>query len=165
MLPTLNPWRLFLLWRSGCGFGIHSPFAFRFVTEVLRQPYSYYGYAELPDRRSRLLLRLLVAFRPERVAFYGGDDALRRAVSLANSRAKIIEGESDAEFVVADCRGWSSAEVSALFNRQPMPAALLLNCRSVPALADHGMTFNNHRGTVVVAPLPHLPRQDFDLRF
>ena len=34
------------------GFGIHSPFAFDFVTSTLRERYRYYAYADLADVRS-----------------------------------------------------------------------------------------------------------------
>ncbi|MBR5727503.1 MAG: hypothetical protein IKX39_02545 [Muribaculaceae bacterium] len=37
------------------GFGIHSPSAYRFVTEVLREPCHYYAYDQLRTWRKRLL--------------------------------------------------------------------------------------------------------------
>lgn len=166
MPSPLNPWRRFLMWRSGRGFGIHSPFAFRFVTEVLHQPYAYYSYADLgSDRAAHLLVRLMVAFKPGSVALVGCDDSLRRAVSLADSRVEIRDVAEGADFVVADCAMLSRAEVTALFVGHCRPHALLVNCRRLPDLTGYGMTFANSRGTVVVASHPHLPSQNFNLNF
>lgn len=41
----MNPWNIYLRWRHSRGYGVHSPFAYRFVTDVL-QPgnYGYYAY-------------------------------------------------------------------------------------------------------------------------
>jgi len=66
---TLSPLTLFRCMRHRRGFGIHSPFAFRFVTEVLAQRLPYYGYTDISgDPRIRLLFRLTVYFRPTTVA-------------------------------------------------------------------------------------------------
>ena len=43
----MNPWESYLRWRHSRGFGVHSPFAYRFVTDVLRPgQYGYYAYHE-----------------------------------------------------------------------------------------------------------------------
>ena len=166
MPSSLNPWRRFLMWRSGRGFGIHSPFAFRFVTEVLHQPCAYYAYAELGrDRTACLLVRLVAALQPRRVALRGVADSLRRALRLADSRIMIVDEIAEADLIVADCEGWSRAEISALFASEAPPRSMLVNCAHTPQLAGRGMTFANARGTIVVAALPHLPLQHFDLNF
>ena len=40
----LTMWQRF--WRSK-GFGVHSPFAFYFITNVMRQKYHYYAYESI----------------------------------------------------------------------------------------------------------------------
>lgn len=45
--------RLSRLWNS-CGFGIHSPFAFDFLTQVIRQSTPYYKYKELIEEEKRM---------------------------------------------------------------------------------------------------------------
>lgn len=38
-------WKAYLRWRHSRGFGVHSPYAYRFVTDVLHQgEYGYYAY-------------------------------------------------------------------------------------------------------------------------
>lgn len=76
-IPGFRP--LKRAWRSR-GFGIHSPFAFRFVTRVLREDGEYYAYREL--RRIAhsgarfadlsLLFRIICCFSPSEVGVFGG---------------------------------------------------------------------------------------------
>jgi len=35
--------------RTAKGFGVHSPFAFNFITNVLFEKYSYYAYFDIPQ--------------------------------------------------------------------------------------------------------------------
>lgn len=48
-------------YRHGKGFGVHSPFAFHFITTILNCKYSYYGYSEIeeaiPTTKSNKILR------------------------------------------------------------------------------------------------------------
>ena len=75
-------------WWRGRGFGVHSPFAFRFITDVLHHDdaYAYYAYDDLKERwsearhRDRISLRELLAIyrvgiwaAPERVKLCGAD--------------------------------------------------------------------------------------------
>lgn len=142
-------------WRS-CGFGIHSPFAYHFVTEVLclSPAYTYYAYALTSDRHMRLLVRLLAFFNPASVC-----------IRLGNPReaAGIVRAVVPSAAVLSD---------SAEFTITDMPLAvpgnaLVLGREAVAALAalpmEHGMIFSNGRDCAVVAALPHLPRQDFEI--
>lgn len=94
--------RLKRAWRSR-GFGIHSPFAFRFVTCVLRERGEYYAYAEL--RRIAhsgarfadlsLLFRLVCFFEPSVFGVYGDFGVQpRKTVALADSRVRIMDMNS-----------------------------------------------------------------------
>lgn len=166
MPPTLNFWRSFLRWRSGRGFGIHSPFAYRFVTEVLHQPCAFYAYDRLgPQPQVRLMVRLMAAFRPRRVALVECGGLLRQAVRMADSRVPVSNVTEGADLVAVDCSRVSPEAVEAMLCAEPRPHALLLNCPAPPQLQGYGMTFANARGTVVVASYKHLPRQDFEVRF
>ena len=57
--------------RHSRGFGIHSPFAYRFLTEVLRDSGMYYGH-ECLGRRERLLGRLRAFVDPIQLAPLAG---------------------------------------------------------------------------------------------
>lgn len=71
ILPRLLHW--LLRFRKRCGYGIHSPFAFGFVTEVIYEKGEYYAYSSLecpaPDcalrlKDLRLLFRMMNYQRP-----------------------------------------------------------------------------------------------------
>ena len=51
MLKSLKIW-LKRYWQSK-GFGIHSPFAYMFVTEIVHCPYSYYAYTDIANLSSK----------------------------------------------------------------------------------------------------------------
>ena len=44
----MNIWKGYLRWRHSKGFGVHSPFAYRFITDVLNPgSYGYYAYDQI----------------------------------------------------------------------------------------------------------------------
>lgn len=75
-------------WRHTRGYGVHSPFAYTVLTEVITMPHAYYGYAavdrlmkpstrhSLTARRSRLALRLAAFLRPDSVCVTDGSARL-----------------------------------------------------------------------------------------
>lgn len=89
--------------RTGKGFGVHSPFAFWLLTEVIRGRYAYYGYEEIEEAleqhpeegvlrgHCRLLLRLAgrmgaaMAILPD-----GTPAAVKAAVKGAGRRIRIL---------------------------------------------------------------------------
>ncbi len=93
--------------RHRCGYGIHSPYAFSFVTGVVYEREAYYAYAPLHDERrglpserrargrlrekdDRLLFRLANAARAKRIAVVGQDTALsERYLSAACPSARL----------------------------------------------------------------------------
>lgn len=169
MPSFLNLAARFRNWRHKRGFGIHSPFAFRFITEVLclPSPYGYYSYTDISDSGMRVLFRVTARFNPSTVAFIGDDRQVRHAVFAAVPKARPT-GIYDADFVVFDARSDRKLPADAI---PPSANAVILNYRkwrnrdayfaSLPA----GMTFSNGSSMCVVAALPHLPRQDFDVSF
>ena len=87
------------------GFGIHSPWAYTFVREVLcpRRGYAYYAYCGLPRLHGhineRLLFRLIVALQPASVAVVGAAEsrlgAVRTIVAVACPGCAIVDGDAD----------------------------------------------------------------------
>ena len=131
--------------RHSRGFGIHSPFAFRFLTEVLRDRGVYYGQKGL-DGRGRLLVRLR--------AFV---DPLQRA-PLADVRP-----------VNVVILGPESGPVT-----QPQENTIYYSdsrCEAVEALESrlnslgYGITFRSQSGANVIVPFHRLPRQVIETRF
>lgn len=96
-------------WRHSRGFGVHSPFAFRFIREVLREHRcAYYAYADIAGEVRRrpgvmalaealLLYRVAVDLRPVSacVAAGGARGALAAEI-LSKAGVPIVDG--DAEF-------------------------------------------------------------------
>lgn len=157
---------------SSKGFGVHSPFAFRFIREVLFQPYSYYAYAELdktmPDsprtvgKDLKRLYRIILHCSPREVINDSLDSALSHTVALAKSgyvnkndyRLRIVSPEVCAAAIPEE------EIVIWLDSRQSR-----LSLHRMAEFLDkkgHGMMFlGNHMS--VAFNLPSLPRQDFEL--
>ena len=162
----LNIKKVISRWRHGRGFGVHSPFAYRFITEVLRQPYGYYAYRELRgDDHSRLVFRIVLALRPASVALVDCPQ-YKRAVKAAAPKAATVSPDK-AALVIMDAAGRSAYNPALGSSRH----LILLNHTSSAAWNDYcrameaGMTFANRSTVAVAVALPHLPRQDFDVNF
>ncbi len=152
--------------RHGRGFGVHSPYAYRFITEVLHQPHSYYAYAHVPDdilsaHDWKLLVRLAVHFRPKTIALGPG---------VPSRVGRFVHK------IVPRARFGDSPDLLIAFNQIPQEYekdvcagdlhAIVLNSKSMPDAADrcHGMVFGNGKEWVMCA-YPHLPAQNFDVGF
>ncbi len=154
--------------RTALGFGVHSPFAFRFITEVLRPPrrYGYYAYGRIGnDSLARLAVRLLAALNPTTVAFEVADknrlEALRNIVAMVAPQARISRKEPQMLFIDAYT---ATVDLGAR-----KPCHMLIFGRHAAATAatiapEKGkMVFTNDSDIAVVAALPHLPFTVFHL--
>lgn len=157
--------------RHRYGFGIHSPFAYRFITGVLAQRLPYYGYADISsDPRVRLIFRVTAYFAPQHVLILSSQPRLlKMAVHRAYSRA-VIGGRmaSKPDFVVADAMDATEDEMARHASEGTNMIVLNATRKLRPRLGDamaHGMIFDNGRGTLVVIPDRGLPRQDFRVNF
>lgn len=155
-------------WRHKRGFGIHSPFAFRFVTEVLNQKHPFYAYTTLGrDKRSRLAHRLAVSFKATRVMFMGAEAMCEKALSTANSGIETVKSHPD--FIIVDASKVDRGACIVALNNWKAHA-MIVNASGVFAHQlrhhlQHGMTFTNAHGTIVIAAHPHLPRLDFHVTY
>lgn len=158
------------------GFGVHSPFAFSFINDVLRMRsgYGLYCYDSVaavarrtgvPVRLLRLWARIVWRFAPSgnitlgegaeaasEVALCAGADASHPAGVLWVGR----DSGCDAGSLAADMAGNGYV-------------VMFTGCRE---LADEvwgklsrGMCFRNRSGVVVIVAHSHLPRQEFDIMF
>lgn len=134
LLPLYHvPCRL-LRWlfrfRHRQGYGIHSPFAFSFVTDVVYESGAYYAYPELdrfwqqarrsghtPLRRKdcRLLLRLANYVRPVQAVVVGlGPQSVEMACMRAGSRHTKWTAEGCSADLVVAMKGWEHRAVALL---------------------------------------------------
>jgi hypothetical protein len=150
-------------YRVNHGFGVHSPFAYHFITRVLRETLPYYDFerlsgASIGERDARLLYRTLVFFHPGRVCVVGrGSDVVKMALPMVT----LVNSPADAEMTV-----WTSSadtlptDTPLLFVR----GARRNGWRTLQSRWPGGMTFTN--GRVGIAVNRHgLPRQDYRLTF
>lgn len=104
-------------YRKSKGFGIHSPFAFHFVLNVLREKAAYYAYADIADKRDRArhMKHLLGVRRPKmiseksarmmfRVANYFNPSAiLQLGTNFGVSAYSTLRVSSKSRMWLADC--------------------------------------------------------------
>ncbi|MDO4319895.1 MAG: hypothetical protein Q4C34_04900 [Bacteroidales bacterium] len=162
-------------WRHGRGFGVHSPYAYRMVSEVLRpqRGYGYYAYgaivrsisrekASVDVREALMIFRLVLALRPATVALKCDDRAvvrvLERVVALACPSARLAD---DGEMLL--CIGRADAgnchSRHAYFSDSGNPALA-----SLAAGMTAGHIYRNPR-RAVVAGESYLPLQTFEIAF
>lgn len=101
------------------GYGVHSPFAFQLITDIVYERLPYYAYGELkamrrslprgvalyPERVDKLLFRLVNYFRPQSILEVGTGAGLSlcyMATGRVGARCVSLPGE-DASVVVAEC--------------------------------------------------------------
>lgn len=173
-------------WRSR-GFGIHSPFAFRFVTCVLRERSEYYAYREMREfignsgrfKSMTLIVRLVCEFRPAVVAISGdaNADILSRTVRLADSRVDIVKASdinpddyADAAqsllYVITDNTA-DEQTVARLSSQADATVCLgqgMILFGKLKANQLAGMIFKSRHSAVIVNRRD-LPRQDFEVNF
>lgn len=91
-----------LRFRHRRGYGVHSPFAFRLITEVFYEKGEFYAYAPLAaarqgvvcgqsERLDRLMLRVVNEVRPRRVALWGERVGMTRRYVEAGCRTAQVE--------------------------------------------------------------------------
>lgn len=158
--------RWYKRWRHGHGYGVHSPFAYRMVREVLRPPNSYAYYAEndLPHAELRLLYRLLVDLKPETVTIAAESMAghLQRLVSMAVPSARITDCGTPDMLIVY---GYAPVRHEAAEARM-----IYLNNAGHPLLAkaaaglDRGHIYRNAVRAIIIRN-PKLPAQVFEVKF
>lgn len=86
--------------RHRCGYGVHSPFAFRFIVDVLYEPLPYYAYRSLDESlplkdrfRVRKVLHMLLRIsnwhQPVTVACLANSHNLARYIKAGCNKAQV----------------------------------------------------------------------------
>lgn len=123
MQKVTNPLVWLARFRHRKGYGVHSPYAFRFITDVIYERHPYYAYRELDKllpfpmhfrqrKGLHLLLRLANHLQPKTIVLPEAAEWERRYLQNGCKKADI-----------RDC--WPKGEVSLCLLRQPEDEALL----------------------------------------
>lgn len=170
--------------RHGRGFGVHSPSAYRYIREVLRQPCAYYAYeavdamaASWPGgrRHARMLLRIAASARPASVAV--GCDGYLSATAAAICRLACpsapvaAQPGPDTGLIVM----LGGVDAGAAFDRARSGATIVFPDRNAPEAAallgrisselPFGHCFRNGAGAAVFVGRKNVPAQSFDVSF
>lgn len=90
-------WKCYIRWRHSKGFGVHSPYAYRFVTDVLRPGhYRYYSYQEVDKflqgkeiqdfrliKLIRFTIRMVIFLHSERIVVIGNNGRFAQIAARA----------------------------------------------------------------------------------
>lgn len=170
MPSVLNLVERFNRWRHSRGFGIHSPFAFRFVTEVLCLPkeYGYYAYLDITEPDMRTLFRVATRFQPQKVAFIDCDTkAVRNAVFMAAPKAK-PSAIFEADFIVFNAKKNRKLPYDAIPSTANLVILNYTRWKDYQLYRESlaaGMIFANRKSMAIAATYAYLPRQDFNVKF
>lgn len=160
-------------WRHGHGFGVHSPFAYRMVREVLRPSSAtgYYAYGELSSARRRLgcalsqkevelIYRVLVALRPATVAVSEGPSqgVLQEIVRCALPHSAIVDG-ADAQMLLCEGAAQCSGNYAMAYFTDSSNSAV----KRIWAETQSGHMYHNPHRALIVSRC--LPRQSFAVKF
>ena len=122
MQKVTNPLVWLARFRHRKGYGVHSPFAFRFITDVIYESHPYYGYALL-DRGLPLSMRLRVR---------RGLHLLLRIANHLQPSTIVLPRDAwwEKRYLKCGCKnaniqcGWQEGEVSMCLLREPCDEAL-----------------------------------------
>lgn len=170
--------------RHGRGFGVHSPWAYRFIREVLRERLPYYAYPEVDSlakgwpggrEHARMLMRIAAFMQPCVAAV--GDAALSaaagRIVTLGCAAAQVqAEITAGADFIVllpgaafdADAVLTAAAAEGTVVIPDRRPAELKAVLERLRTELPTGHTFVNGSGAAIYAG-NEAPAQTFQVRF
>lgn len=152
-------WRNRLLRRRG--YGIHSPFAYRFTVEVINADGDmYYDYCRLADRWQRLLYRVAVFLQPSEIIGVGGGNAAPALMACPpKQRVAPVWTVEDATRLAVAGADTAVTEIERLLHRGWVVYAE--GGRRDAVLP--GMKFHVSRGPSIVFPWVHLPDGNYNV--
>lgn len=183
MAAIANPLKALSRYRTGKGFGVHSPFAFNFILKVLREKWGYYDYAiideecskhedGIKEKYARLTFRIINHFNPDSIALIGnGCEIAETCAKCVSQKTEIFRNEfpDGTQFVITgDTNGTAEGlsygiltkaiENNAVIIFQDIPKNETL-WEYVTRSMSYGMSFSNRHFGVAVCrnglPLKH----------
>lgn len=153
--------------RHSRGFGVHSTFAFRLITECLRERLPYYDYAFLKTPQERLLYRIAVAFQFTKIETVGSanaDAALMACVPDKNRKSPIWMGGFPTALTIAS----SDSDISTIREKLKEGAVVFVETCNNSLLDQIRETMDELGYGQVIAgryalaiPFKHLSRCDY----
>lgn len=172
--------RRYKRWRHGRGFGIHSPFAYDFITRTLRERMPYYAYeridaaahrgdGRLSSRKLRLIFRIAVRFNPSKAAVIGDANAavVRLALKSARHNMTIVDCRDAADLYVIndDLTLPYDDRRKTVYIFPDMKSGGDAACDTLWNGVTHGMRFDSPSSFTVIVTSPTLPKQSFEVKF
>lgn len=167
------------------GFGIHSPFAYSFVRDVIHCPYDYYAYPQIHQiahshgvdfRRLTLIFRVANSQDCRNARCFGSSSpAVMETLRLLRSDFVAAPADSTPDLVVATANSDSGALLPAsiaaiasggaviLFGNRRRDTPLSTIWTRILDSSAAGMSFADSSVAIFVGK-SHLPRQDFEIR-
>lgn len=140
----MNLWDWYIRWRHSKGYGVHSPYAYRFITDVIRPgKYGYYAFEDLEGeiesrrlyKKGCFLIRLLNFLGTKRIVVLPSE-----SVHPHTRRNQKDSSESSMLFLsekVAKVTGKEFKVIETLDSFQFQPGDLLLAEISIPCDLFH----------------------------
>ncbi len=167
--------------RGSRGFGIHSPFAFEFVLNVLRDRHPFYAYEELERRHKvrngserpslqqmKLLFRISSRLDLKYISVIGNPDTLLiDSLTMPSSQTTIDNTALSSLTIVASNTEMSDTEITdAILNNLNHGGSIILfghnhMVQHIYEHMSHGILFHNGSEPTIIVGQKHLPRQQF----
>lgn len=167
--------RRIIRFRRTRGFGVHSPFAFGFITSVLNSPYPYYAFESLAadiahaggslrPADALTLFRVLDQFMPRIVTVMPADDNDAVMVIRRWNATCTITSDPTSFIIITDDGGQPAGIDPAAGPVIFFGRGAMASFHKVKALMERGMTFTNGKTAIAVCS-DRLPRQDFEISY
>lgn len=180
---------MFKTLRTSYGFGVHSPFAFDFITKVLREKDRYYPYPEAMEildneglltarniRFANLIMRISFRYKPSVIELAGTNARLFegiRKLTIDNLGAERTTGRifflSGEDIKAVDLKTYPEQLfcsrkiiIADMYRLTPETISFIEKLRED---AESGMTFTSTNGIKVYVFDDNLPIQNFKLIF
>ncbi len=162
------------------GFGVHSPFAYSFLSDVVRCPYAYYAYPlldaiarnaspSISPKLMRLIFRVGARFDIRTAICLGPEaQAVNASLRLLRRQIRLVNPGAPAQILIAGRITPSQAKTLL----QALPSVIILTgirrkhsstkrfWQQIDADTGHGMSFAD-TDNIIFINSPALPRQHF----